>query len=183
MRRVTFAILITLLVLTGCATSQKVELYSVTGRPLPDPTYTLFDTSGKDLSVSFYYVAFKGQTDLDGSTQLQPKFLPMTTMHEFSVDTYKGVTVVVELWNEKEIPYFVMERSHIRFDNGQDTHIYREVAKSNLRYRTYDVKLPFRADVKDVTYALEVTDSDGMTVFRIVDFHYSLIGKGGGNHN
>ena len=172
-----FLLLVFLIPLTTCAI-QKIDLRDVTGKQLPDPSYTFFDTQNKGYSVTFYCAAMKGSKDLDGSIQYQPVFLPIIQNNKLIISEYQKVVLVIEIWNQQLRPYEIIEVSKVT-TNITEIRNYKRVVLSKSQYRDLQIELPFNETIKKVEIMLEFYDDEGNLLFRIGDFRYTIKEKEG----
>lgn len=177
-------ILVTFL-MVGCAAHNNVTLRGDTGRQLPNPSYTLFDTSKMGYSATFYLAAMKVTKDVDGSRQLNPEFLYMPIAETFSPKEYDHIVLVLEMWNANGRTYSLFESQDANLASGQRSVHRLKIGASNLPYRQFSIKLPFGENIKSIVYSLEMVDeeSNDIPIFRIGDLHYKISGKGGVNTN
>ena len=169
-----FIFFMLLIPFTACAISQKVELRGVTGRLLPNPSYTFFDTQKKGYSITFYFAALKGIQDLDGSTQFDPDFLTLYDVHTIDIKKYKKVILVVDVWNEQLRPFYMSERTKILYTNGVERINYRKAGEGRLQFRSYSFELPLQEAIKRVEYSLEFHDDEANVIFMTGDFNYKI---------
>ena len=183
MKLITFLIMILLTIPTiGCVSQRPIDLRIDSGRPMPNPSYTLFDTQGMGYSTTFYIASMKEQIDLDGTEHLNPEFLYIPINKTFSVKNYKSIILKLEIWNGNERSYTLMERQTVILVDNKKTQHYLQVASSNLKYRQYTIELPFNEDINEVIYSIELMEDGNIKpIFRVGDLYYKIHRKGGTN--
>lgn len=165
-----FVILLIALVFSGCA-GQTIQLIDPTGRAIPTPSYTLISTSDINIQTVSYWATFKAVKDLDGTTLLNPKFIPYTDEYKFSLKKYSNVCLTIEVRNPQQLKYHLIEKLTI-----SNVKIKRKiVGVSNLPYRQYVINLPFhKDDIGKIQYGVDLIIDD-YPIMHFGDLNYTLM--------
>jgi len=174
MRKKNILLVILLVFIVGCSTTIKPTYVDPAGRQLPVPHYVLQSTSG-EIVFTFYYVALKGNKDLDGTVLSIPTYLSLTSFHKIKLSEYKSINLVIEVMNPKRIEYHMWDKSTSIGEKGYRNFSGTRLSKSNSEYRQYVFQLPLSKKIKQVEYRVEVNDKKGNRMMNIGDFRYKLV--------
>lgn len=164
------------MVLVGCST-MKVNLVDPAGRKMPDPHYVL-STVGYPITILFYYAAFEGAVDLDGSFVGSPRYVDFMKEHEFYASKVKAVVLTIEVNNPTGLEYSLYHKLNLRIKkdsiNTKEVQAGGEVNRSNLKYRQFVYQLPYGKKIRNVD-SLVIFSVEKNEVARIGNFRYNLI--------
>lgn len=164
------------LICTACAgTNNPVVMYDQAGRKLPNPHYVLL-TPDKKIQCVFYYQAVRFEEDLDGSKH--PKFRFLDVMNPegiiISEQDIQTIMFVCEFKNLERKPISIWEHAQVIIDDGQVISHARQLGKSDLPYRKFEIPLPLK-NVKNVKYNLTIYDEDGEEIMNFGTISYHVV--------
>ena len=172
-RNVTLLMMFMLLV--GCA-SVQTQWVDTTGRPLPNPSYTL-NPLGTNMRVTFFYAAMKGTKDVDGSNVVSLDYLDMMKEQDIFASKYQGVCLIIQVHNPDQDTYSLYEKVDMKIGQSfKSTEVQAggEKNSSKMPYRQFVYDLPFKEDVVEVDH-LVIVRVNGVESLMIGNFHYHLI--------
>ena len=154
---------------------QKVNLVDSLGRPAPNPSYTSNDLTGSQLNAMFYFVKYEKKKDIDGSVSLIPVYLEWRKKHTFKKND--EVEMHIDMYNPKEMEYWIYARLAIDQRVGQfkdSAVVINRNGYSKAEYRQYRFVIPTNTKAEQVVHIVDVANSDGIQIFHIGTFKYSI---------
>lgn len=170
-------IFILFLILMGCST-HKVQLVDPSLRAIPDPHFVL-EGVGQPITVLFYYSAFEGVEDIDGTIVANPRYLDFLRHHDIFTNKIKAITVTIEVSNPEGLDYSLVETVSLKVKKLGDVQSGRTLNSSNLIHRQFVYELPLGSNVRDVDHCIKVF-TGGNEIMRIGHFRYHVIHSKGG---
>jgi hypothetical protein len=166
---------IMLLFIVGCASTTKVV--DRLGKSVPDKLYVSKSVGDLEMTAVFYFVAYKKEKDLDGVFISTPLYPEWRVKHKFVKDS--EVEMIVEVYNPKELPYFIYSR--LAVDKKMDmfkSEVRGDILfKSNKPQRSYKFKLPTAVIADNIRYIVDVMSEEGGVILSAGPFNYSVEGQ------
>jgi len=154
-----YFLLVMLLVVVGCA-SQKINIISESGEPMPNPYYVATSTSGIPIKATYYYVGFSEVKDADGSIHHTPVYLDRRTKYTIKKGRYKDLQLVLRVFNPTSSTYRVHTHITVQRKNKKSELTNGVSAMSELSYRQYMFRLPIGGDEKQIKFDVSLTNKD-----------------------
>jgi len=166
--------LITIFILSGCASNPQIEVVRPDGGPSPDPYYVLQTTGKKPLQVSFYHAATTRVEDLDGSKQPSISYLERRKVYYFKKEKCPDLHTVLRVLNPRNGKYKVHYRMTVTFSDGGKMDAFAEAAYSDMKYREVTLPMPTSEGIESVSHEAEVTGETGNVLIRTGQVKYFI---------
>jgi hypothetical protein len=166
--------LLTIFIISGCATNPHIEVVRPDGGPSPDPYYVLQTTGAQPLQVSFFHAATTRVEDLDGSKQPSVSYLERRKVYYFKKGKCPDLHTVLRVLNPRNGKYKVHYRTSVTFSDGGKMDAFAEAAYSDMKYREVTLRLPTSEGIESVIHEAQITGESGNVLIRTGKIKYFI---------
>jgi hypothetical protein len=168
--RTTLFLFISLLLISGCATTPPAVYLN--SEPAPKRIYTLNSTTIPLTTTALFY-ATKKVKDVEDTTY-QVAYLPINEDLVFSRTEIEGLYVRFSVVNLQKHVYNVNYFLDISFSDGRGEGKSVLAGRSALDSRTFTIPIPTPAGMEKASFRLFLTDDKGHELLKIGDFKYKV---------
>lgn len=164
-------IMVSLLVLVGCATAPPA-IY-LNNETMPGRVYNLESTMAPIKTTTLFY-ALKPVKDIDGSTTSTMEYLQINRSLEIVRSEVEGVFLRISVTNPTKMAYSVNCFSQLTFSDGRASGKNETIARSALDARIFTIALPMPPKLHKASFLVTLTDDKGQELLRIGDLRFSV---------
>lgn len=175
-RFLSIILIFTLISITvSCSSTPKVNVVDPSGRPLPNPHYTL-KTIGEENKVStmYYYTFYSNEKDLDGQLLMHPIYQDRKGQVTYDLDDTSGLTLTIEIFNPEKIKYSLWKRVVITTKDGKQMYEGDRLALSDKPYRFHIIELPLNKEFEKVEYDVSLIGKKGESLMHFGPYEYGV---------